>query len=292
MILAQILFACAFLLHTTKWELSDVNSEADVVALHDYMSSDTFRYQTEVAAGCLWLSFPLLLCAIYVLQVMANEVARGTSGELLIYVMEKSALVFMVVVYIILPAVSLVVVSLDWSFNEAYVAGESAVPTGYYIQFYAVMLQYELIDCAAIADFTFLGSLFLAVRVMLYGSNRNNKKFVQFRQMAEPFCCKNRYLVFAELASCCCLVALTVIFCVILFEFAEDGFFSPTGRAKFLFFAVMAIKVGIGARMVSYSRHATYAKIKKLLDSFVLKDEELTKVGGHRNSNSEANQIR
>ena len=48
----------------------------------------------------------------------------------------------------------------------------------------------------------------------------------------------------------------------------------------------MTINMMIGARMVSYSRHETYAKIKKPLDTCVLRDVDAEKPG-HKNSNSE-----
>merc|ERR1711970_1394916 len=112
----------------------------------------------------------------------------------------------------------------------------------------------ELIDAACIADATFFVSLFVALRLMLYGSNTNNRKFLRLRQITEPFCCKNKFIMFAELASCCCALAMFIIFSVILLEFASSGFFDAnTGAAHFLLFAVVLLKMYIGLRMMSYS---------------------------------------
>ena len=64
---------------------------------------------------------------------------------------------------------SLVMVSFEWSIHE-YTPEDDYIPTGYYIQLYAVTLAYELFDAVAIADglFLFLLCVILSERLFFY----------------------------------------------------------------------------------------------------------------------------
>ena len=65
------------------------------------------------------------------------------------------------------------------------------------------------------------------------------------------------------------------MFAVILFEYADSGFFdADTGATHFLLFAVVLLKMYIGLRMISYSTKEKYMKIKLLFDTFVVDGDQ------------------
>ena len=265
MIVSQILFLVAWILHAPSYDVFDVDSEAEVRELHAVLSSPEHRVKTEITCACMWLSFPLLLCALYTLRGMISKLVQNSNAEMLVYLMEKSFIIYLTIMYIILPASALVSVSYNWDFYE-YTPDDKQIPTGYYIQLYIIILQFELIDCCAIADATFLISIFAAIRFMLYGSQHNNQKFLQFRDIMAPPWFKNKpnFVVFLEIISCCCLITLFIIFAIILFEFAESGFFSPFGHAKFLTIVVIFVKIMLGIRLCWASSKERYEKFINL----------------------------
>eukprot|EP01084_Bolivina_argentea_P191036 328163_1 len=280
MIVSQILFVCAWILNTDSYPIYDVRNEEDVVALHNELSSPLHRKKAEASVVCIWISFPLLLCALYTLRGLLVDVVKGTMGEMCIYVMEKSVIIWMSIMYIILPALTLIAVSYNWSFHET-TADDLTIPTGYYMQLYAIFLSLELVDCAAIADATFTMSIFIAVRLLLYGSDPKNLKFLKFRNII--ILLPSRVLI-AEVMACCCVVVLFVIFCIILFEFAESGFFSPVGYAKFLIVGVILVKIYIGLKIIVCSTKKRYEQIKELLENDDCNDDR--NVGDYQMANT------
>ena len=85
---------------------------------------------------------------------------------------------------------SLVGSSYEWSFEE-YTPDSETVPTGYYVQLYVLTFELELLDCVAIADATFMVSIFILPRFILLGSSsRKSHKFREFRLVMEPELCK------------------------------------------------------------------------------------------------------
>lgn len=281
MIVAQVLFITAAMMHLVPdASYRNVQTEQDVIDHHEVSSSSKYRTQSEIAAACIWVSFPMMLIAMNAVNGICREVAKGTKGEILVYVMEKAMLIWVLIIYVILPGITLVRVSYDWSFDEVTENG-GTIPTGYYIQMAMTVLEMELIDAACVADATFFVSLFVALRLMLYGSNYNNKKFIRFRQITEPFCCKNSYIVIAEIASCCCALALFIMFMIILFEFGDSGVLNQHfGISHFLLFSVVLIKLYMGLRMISYSGKEKYNKIKLLFDTFVINGNNDRKMSG------------
>eukprot|EP00483_Globobulimina_turgida_P010473 UN10494 len=243
MILSQLLFCCAWILNTISYPIYDVRNEEDVIALHNELSSASHRKKAQISIVCLWVSFPMLLCALYALEALLHDLVEGTVGEMFIYLMEKSCIIWISIMYILLPALTLVAVSFNWSFHEKTV--KETVPIGYYMQLYATYLTLEIIDCSAIADATFTLSIFIAVRLLLYGSDPKHYKFLKFRNIIIFL---PSYILAAEVMACCCVIGLFVIFGVVLFAFAESGFFSPSGYAKFLIIAVVFVKIYIGVK--------------------------------------------
>ena len=82
-----------------------VETEEDVVELHDQMSHPDFRVYIEAIAAVYWLTFPLLLTAIYGIRKLYLSLFIGTKMEMWIYVMEKGYLLSLVVTNIIGPAI-------------------------------------------------------------------------------------------------------------------------------------------------------------------------------------------
>eukprot|EP01083_Nonionella_stella_P179650 638392_1 len=264
MILAQILFLAKWILDDVSDAIYNVSSQDDLTKLHTHLSSDSHRYKVEISTCFMWISFPLLLCALYALQGLFSVVVHDTASEMFIYIMEQSFVIWMSVMYIILPAIHLVAASSDWSFVES-TASDQQVPTGYYMQLYVSLLTLEMIDCAAIADATFTLSIFIAVRVLLYGNHTyQTHKYLQFRNIV-LFSPTQTSVMITEIGSCCCVIALFIIFCIILFEFAESGFFSPAGHARFLIVVVVLIKIYIGFKVFVCSTKTKYGEIQKLV---------------------------
>mmetsp|Transcript_54820 Transcript_54820/g.90944 ORF Transcript_54820/g.90944 Transcript_54820/m.90944 type:complete len:326 (-) Transcript_54820:183-1160(-) len=270
LIVAQILTCSAFVLHSLDYDVYDVHSEEQVIELHNILSSDVHRAEIEAAAACFWVAFPFSLIALYGIRKFTMAIFGGTFAELFIYIAEKSYLVFIMVLYIILPALSLVSVSYEWSFHE-YTGSTEVVATGYYMQLYTMTLMLELLDCMAIADATFMLCLFLLPRYILLNSSPKTgvKKFIEFRRIITPECCKQRTYTKCclELFTIFFVLSLLVVFCIVLFGFGESGFFSPSGKSRFLIVYSFVMKVFIGARMVwlATSKHK-YHQLKRVFE--------------------------
>merc|ERR1719361_770411 len=74
----------------------DVRTEEDIVELHDMMSASSTRLYIEMIAAIYWLTFPLLLTAIYGIRKLYLSIFIGTKMELWIYVMERGYLLSLV----------------------------------------------------------------------------------------------------------------------------------------------------------------------------------------------------
>ena len=82
----------------------DIETEEQVVDLHNILSSAKVRVMIEVSAAVFWLSFPLLLVAIYGINKLLVSISIGTKMEMWVYVAEKAYLLGLVVTNIIGPA--------------------------------------------------------------------------------------------------------------------------------------------------------------------------------------------
>ena len=67
----------------------------------------------------------------------------------------------------------------------------------------------------------------------------------------------------------CCFCSLSIIFIVILCQFAESGFFSPTAEisAAILWVWTFFVKIFIGIRIIQTAKDERYKEIKKLYGS-------------------------
>eukprot|EP01084_Bolivina_argentea_P186314 321186_1 len=266
-VITQILLGIAWLMHAIDYDAYDVTNEEQVIKLHNILSSSDHRTEIEIACACVWVSFPLLLVSLFGISKLGISIFYQTPAEMVVYVLEKSYIIYIAAITIMLPALSLVSVSYEWSFHE-HTPSPDIVQTGYYIQLYALTLELELIDCIAIADATFMISLFLLPRFILLGSSpAGNPRFKQFRSIMEPKCCRNKdvmFKCFCEIFTVCMVTSLVIVFCIILFEFAESGFFSPVGYAKFLVGWSFVLKFLIGVRFINIAYSQKYIKLKEV----------------------------
>mmetsp|Transcript_73330 Transcript_73330/g.116880 ORF Transcript_73330/g.116880 Transcript_73330/m.116880 type:complete len:336 (+) Transcript_73330:37-1044(+) len=269
-IVSQILMGIAWALHSIDYDSYDVHDEAAVIELHNVLSSDVHRAEIEAACACFWAAFPFLLISLYGIKKFMFCLFEGTGAEMIVYVAEKAYLIFIAVVCVLLPALSLVSVSYEFSFHE-YTPDSDFTPTGYYIQLYVITFLMELGDCTAVADATFLIALACLPRyVLLHSSAKTgDSKFAKFRAIMAPECCKKTGAgarCCGEVVTLCWIVTLLVIFMIVLFEFAEYGFFSPTGYAKFLVLWSFVLKLLLGIRFLHIGFSSKYHELKKVFD--------------------------
>eukprot|EP01084_Bolivina_argentea_P096499 173480_1 len=234
-------------------DLYDLKSEEQVVQLHQVFSSEDIRTVTEISAAMYWISFPFYLIAIYGIKKVLLSMFIDTPMEMWIYVLEKSYLFSLLVTNIIAPAIMLITVSFEWSIHE-YTPEPDFVPTGYYIQLYAMTLVFELYDSVCVADGLFL---FLICIIPQFRYCTKDPKFNILRQHGA---CKTCYHI--------CLITLAtsilIVFIVSLFRFANHGFFSLTGGASFLPVYGIILKFFIGVKLVRIGYSKRFDELEKV----------------------------
>eukprot|EP01084_Bolivina_argentea_P132428 233696_1 len=258
LILTQILWTAAYFLLAIDYDYYDVKTEEDVVKLHKMLSSDEHRLEVEIACALIWISFPLILTALYPMMKIGNIVWDSTPVSSLTYMSEKAFILFIFGICILIPALSLVSVSYDWTFYES-TANNDVVPTGYWIQLYIVIFELELIDCLAIADAVFMTAYFSANLYFTHqaATDPNSKA----AQLASDLGLNQTALNVVKYVHICCMPTLLIIFIIILFEFAESGFFAPDGYCKFLIVFSFILKVFIGLRFIQLANKKSYDKL-------------------------------
>eukprot|EP01084_Bolivina_argentea_P225783 381466_1 len=169
LIISQILLTAAGVLHGIDIDAYDVKNEEDVILLHHTITSIQHKAEVESGVALLWLSFPFLLIGLYGLKESAKVwYEQNSFMKLCVYLFEKSYILWLAVIMIIIPALSLVSVSYDWSFNQ--ITSQSVAPVGYYIQAYVILFQLELIDCASVADAIFILSIYIYFAIFVLSS--------------------------------------------------------------------------------------------------------------------------
>eukprot|EP01083_Nonionella_stella_P188336 693982_1 len=199
-------------------------TDEDVIALHKVLSSEDIRVSTEISAAIWWMSFPFYLIAIYVIKKLFLSLFVNTKVEMWIYVMEKAYLFAILITNIIGPALSLTVVSFEWSIHEYTPDTEDYIPTGYYIQLYSLVLTEEIYDAVCIADGVFL---FLLCLIPQFKYFSNNPKFNVLKK--GPCFRKCRHLMMVLVA-----LSIAISYSISLFRFADSGFFSLNGGASWI----------------------------------------------------------
>lgn len=107
LISSQILLCIACGVYVIDYDAYEVESIEQVTELHDVLSSAVHRAEIEMACACLWMAFPLMLLSAYGVKKMGMVLMEGTSGEILIYLMEKSWHILTAIICVIVPALSL-----------------------------------------------------------------------------------------------------------------------------------------------------------------------------------------
>eukprot|EP01083_Nonionella_stella_P004004 11518_1 len=147
LIISQILLGIAWLTHSVDYDTYyDAHNEEQVVKLHSILSPSDHRTEIEIGVSCVWIAFPFLLIALFGIKKFNACIFQNTSAEMIVYVFEKAYIIYVTAAAIILPALSLVSVSSEWSFHE-FTPEPDFVPTGYYIQLHTLTLELKLIDC-------------------------------------------------------------------------------------------------------------------------------------------------
>ena len=80
LIFSQIIIITVGLLYKIDYDYYDVNSEQDVIELHELASTDSYRTKCEIAVSLQWLSFPFWLCAIYGMTKFSKATFQDTPG--------------------------------------------------------------------------------------------------------------------------------------------------------------------------------------------------------------------
>eukprot|EP01083_Nonionella_stella_P020758 57595_1 len=239
----------------------EAHTEEDVLKLHKVLSSDDIRSSVEISAALYWLSFPFYLVAIHGLKKLYLSTYIGTKMEMWVYVLEKSYLFSLLMTNVIGPAISLTIVSFEWSIHEYTPDTTDFVPTGYYIQLYSLIMAEELYDAVCIADGAFLFLLFV---IPLYRYFAKNPKFNAMKKRGPIY-------TFDVMKNCCYLVvtvtlalSIAVAYLVSLFRFANSGFFSLNGGASWIPIYGIILKFFIGFRLVHMGYGPHYEELKQV----------------------------
>eukprot|EP01083_Nonionella_stella_P315259 1138347_1 len=264
-IFAHVLLIGALVLFAADYDIYNVSTEEEVTLLHNAASSQAHRVEIEVCAALMWLSYPFLLMGLAGIKSLIEPIYNETGGRMLVFVIEKAYLMWITIVIIVIPALALTSVSFEWSFHE-YTPEPDVIPTGYYIQLYTNVLLMEVFDCVTIADATFLLSMFILPRFLI-----RNPKFKKLKAAFDPDlpkCLQNMRCFIACFNIFTIALGLTcfILFMMILFDFAESGFFSPVGYAKFLTTWSLVLKMLIGLRLFVFGSTSQYDKLKQVFD--------------------------
>eukprot|EP01084_Bolivina_argentea_P061432 112259_1 len=261
-ITAQLLWLSSTLLFGVDYDIYNVEKEADILALHDKVSSSNHRTRVHVAISLIFISFPFQIASLYGLKKITTFLFRSTPVEMIVYMVEKSYIIFITISTIVTPALVLVSVSFNWSFHE-YTPDVDFIATGYYIQLYVIMCQFELIDSLAIADATFMISVYFIPIITVCGARNGNLKLKRVMRTLTP----SFRRVCATLLCGLLLLSFFFIFAMVLFEFGKSGIHSPTGPAKFLLIWSFIWKLMIGVRLVTLGRTKNIVKLKEFADN-------------------------
>eukprot|EP01084_Bolivina_argentea_P031255 57854_1 len=272
LIVSHLLLCGGWALGSLKYDIYDVKNDEDIIRLHNALSNPTYKIKTELSVTCVWISFPLLLIGLYGLKKSSLIWFKSTPGEMYVYLFEKAYIIWITILLVIIPALALAIVSHDWSFDKPY-SSESksssvSVPTGYYIQLFILILQFEIIDCVAVADAVFMLSLWILGLILMRGayskqSDPINQTFKDYQNEMEV---ANRPII-SKCIGCCCVISSLIIFLILLFEFGDSGFFSITGYAKFLLIWIFICKMIIGAQLIYSSTNNKYSALKKIYEN-------------------------
>jgi len=260
LVLSQGLLLAAFALYTIDFDVYAVESGAQIVELHNVVSSAKHRAQMELLCGLLWVSFPFFVISLHGTKKLTMSMFGGTKAENLIYLAEKAYTMWILVVCIIVPALILASISFEWSKIDEYSADDDSVPTGYYIQFYSILLIQELMDSAALTEGTFAMALSLLVRWASYFASHGHPVFEGWCGRYRAAGCGKRSRCCWEVTTITLMLICAVVFAIALFEFAESGFFSLNGKGSWLMVVAFALKFLYGLRLIYHGHTGRYER--------------------------------
>jgi len=258
LVLSQGLLLSAFALFTIDYDFYAVETKEQIVELHNVVSSADHRAQMELLCAVLWLSFPFFIISLHGIKKLTMGMFGGTKAENIVYLAEKAYIMWILVLVIIGPAFFLASISFEWSKIDEYTPDADAVPTGYYIQFYTILLIQELLDCAALAEGTFVIALCSLVRFSSYLASHGHPVFEGWCGRYTVAGCGKRSRCCWEVTTITAMLICIVVFAIALFEFAESGFFSVTGKSAWLMVVAFALKFLFGFRLIYHGHTKRY----------------------------------
>lgn len=190
------------------------------------------------------------------------------AAQVLAYIADKAYILGTGIGVVLLPALALTLVSFEW--DDVNVTGTGATaPSAYWLQLYMVLFEIEIIDCLAVCDATFMLSYFIMIIYCLIivkrGENKKWKKMMDICVKESGLC---RFKCIYEFMTTSCCISLTIIFVMVLLEFGESGFFSPTNsvNASFLMAWSILVKIILGFRLILLARNDRYHRLKSVFD--------------------------
>ena len=194
---------------------------------------------------------------------------------------------------VLIPAISLTLVSFDWNYVTVDESADTA-PSSYWIQLYMVLFQIEVMDCLAVCDATFMLSYCGMMVYCMYTVNRgNNQKLAKMVDAGKSGCRCYRLKWGLEIITSCFCISLFIVFVMVLFQFGESGFFSPTNNvnAGFLGAWSLIVKIFIGWRIFGGAKDDKYHKMKRIFGSEDIDNDEILKAGNEENYAMETIQV-
>jgi len=259
-VLSQVLLIAAGSIFHVDYDVYAIESEEQIVELHNVVSSAEHRARMDVFCGLMWLSFPFFILSLHGVKKLTMAMFGGTKAENIIYLAEKAYILWILVIVIIVPSLVLASVSFEWSKIKEHTADDETVPTGYYIQFYSILLLQELMDSASLAEGTFLISLALLTRFASYLASHGHPVFEGWCGRYTAAGCGKRSRCCWEVTTVTAMLIVVIIFAIALFQFADSGFFSINGQGAWLVFGGFAMSLLCGLRLAHHGHSGKFER--------------------------------
>ena len=172
---------------------------------------------------------------------------------------------------VILPALSLTSVTFDWDYGDPDALSNGIAPNGYWIQLYLTLYEIEIIDCLAVTDATFLITYFGVLLYNLYLVNKeNDSRSTEWNQWKNKSVFGGCRYCYEGMILCFC-GSLSIVFLMILFEFAESGFFSvyDNVNAGLLCMWAFIVKIIMGLRWIQTAKASNYSTWKRNCENLI-----------------------
>lgn len=104
LIISQVSLLAASGLFSIDFDTYNIQDEAQIIELHNVVSSPEHRVIMEVGSTLVWIAFPFFVIALHGVKKMGMAMFQGTKAENLIYLAEKAYTMWIFVSVILLPA--------------------------------------------------------------------------------------------------------------------------------------------------------------------------------------------